>query len=331
MDQTSHLNNPEVDTDVDYSLVKVNIIGFLGVAAAAFLSYSLSLFYGSLSSAHLAVFVLAATVFLILLFIKTIFLKELSRFGAFLFLEGIGLFSFFIFGSLIFIVSGVIAACLFIFFSYRAGRNEVKYGLKIKPRRIARAVLPKGITALSFFVVLGYLSLNHANVAVISQETFNRIVMPSETIIHYFYPQISLSDTFADAVSKYVTSGLENNATFKALPPALKTAQTELAVGNFKDMIQKEYLNNVKFSDDDKLIDVLYKSFTEFLKGVPADKQTWITLALGIVFFLMVQSLGMIFYLVVALLAVFIYEILIASGLGVVALETQSKEIIIMK
>jgi len=331
MDQTRHLNNPEVDTDVDYSLGKVNSIGFLGVASAVFLSYSLSLFYSSFSSTHFAVFVLAATIFLILLFIKAIFLKELSRFGAFLFLEGVGLISFFIFGSLVFIVSGVIAACLFSFLSYLAGRNEVKYGLKIKPRRIARAVLPKGVTALSFFIVLGYLSLSHANVAMISQATFNRIVLPSDVIIHYFYPQLSLSDTFADAANKYIASSLEDNSTFKALPREVKAAQTALAVRSFKDMMKKEYLNNVEFSDNDKLIDVFYKSLVEFLRGVSTEKQTWITVTLGVVLFLMVKSLGMIFYLVVSLLAVLLYEILIASGFGIVVLEAQSKEIIIMK
>src|SRR3989344_1236598 len=251
MDQARHLNNPEVETNIDYSATKVNSIALLGGVSALALSYTFRLFIGSISAVNFLFFLAAAASFLIALFLKAVFIKQRDRVVFFIVLENLALLVFFIFDSLLFAAWGVILNFLFCLVACYAGMRELEYGIKVKIWRVARAVLPKGITALSFFIAFGYLSLAQANVVLISDDAFNRIVLPSDAIVHYFYPQISLNDTFGDAMEKYVLGGLENDPKFLALSPEQKTMQTNFAIKDQKDRLKEQYFKGVEFKDTD--------------------------------------------------------------------------------
>ncbi|MDP3956522.1 MAG: hypothetical protein Q8P97_00820 [bacterium] len=331
MDQARHLNNPEVETGVDYSAIKVNSIAVFGVASALTLSYAFRLFNGSVSTLNFVFFLSAAALFLIALFFKAVFIKQRDRVVFVLFLENLALFSFFIFDSLGFAVSGVVLNFLFCLIACYAGMRELEYSLKIKIWRVARVVLPKGITALSFFITLGYLALAQANAVLISEDAFNRIVLPGDSVVRYFFPQISLTDTFSDAAQKYVLGSLDNSPAFLALSPNQKIAQTDFAVKDLKDLVTKQYLGGVEFKETDSLIHVLYQSFSAYLQNISGEQTILMLLMFGAILFLIIRSLGMIFYFVVALLAVLSYEILMASGFGSVVLETVSKETIVVR
>lgn len=323
--------HPAVETDVDYSPFKVNGVAVFGILSALLLSYSLKLFLNSLSSISFVIFLATAALFLMALFLKVLFIKQIERVLLTIFLEGVALLSFFVGGALTFAVGGVFLAWVFCVAAYFAGRKEIAYGLKIHPFRISRVVLSRGITALSLFITFAYLSLAHTGGAIISEDIFKRIVLPNDAIVHYFYPQLSLTDTFADAARSLVMSNLGKNQSFVALPADQKTLAINSSLKDLKSFVKKEYLNNADFGDNDKLIDIIYRSFIQFLSRVPEGEQGWITFGFGLVFFLVIRSLGMLFGLLISPLAVVLYEILIASGFGLVVLETTSKEIVIAK
>lgn len=322
---------PAIETDVDYSPLKVNGVAVYGVLSALFLSYSLQLFLNSLASVASVIFLASAALFLMALFLKVLFIKQIERILLTFFFEGLALLFFFTGGILTFAVTGVFLVWVFCVMAYFAGRREITYGLKIHPFRISRVVLPKGITALSLFITFVYLSLGHAGGAIISEDTFNRIVLPNDAMVRYFYPQLSLTDTFADAARIYVVANLEKSSAFIALPTDQKNVAINSSLRDVKNFVKKEYLNNADFEDNDKLINIIYKSFIQFLSKVPAGQQSWITFGFGLIFFLIIRSLGTVFGLLISPLAVVLYEILIASGFGLVVLEATSKEIIVAK
>lgn len=331
MDQARHLNNPEVETGVDYSPLKVNSIGVFGVITALAFSYTFRLFSSSVSSPNFVLFLSAAALFLTALFLKAVFIKQRDRVVFFIVLESLALLSFFIFDSLIFAVSGVVLSLLFCLVACYAGMRELEYGIKVKMWRVARAVLPRGITALSFFIALGYLSLAHTSAVLISEDTFNWIVLPGDSIVHYFYPQISLNDTFGDVAQKYVLGSLESSPIFLALSADQKIAQTNFALKDLKDLVKKRYFSGIEYKDTDRLSHVLYQSFEAFLLKISGEQTILMWLVFGVILFLIIRSLGMIFYFVAALFAILVYEILMASGFGFVTLETVSKETIVAR
>lgn len=332
MDQSHHLNNENIETDVDYSAFKVNSIGVFGVLAGLYFSFAVQSFYGQISVLNFVLLLSAAALILIALFLKVLFIKEFSRVVVFLFLESLAIASFFIFSSLSLLVAGIVALYFFSIFSCLAGRRELEYGLKINTRRVARSIIPLGVTALSLFIAASYLATStHANAPLISKSLFLSIVLPSETFIHYKYPEFSWRDSFKNVAHSYVTAQIQSNKTFEMLPKEQQLLEIEAAVQNFKETIKKNYLGGTDFSEDDLLVDVLYKSFSEFTIRVTSEQKNMFMLVFGLILFLIIKSLGTILGIVVLLLSMFIYEILIVSGFAKVVLETRSKEIVIAK
>ena len=318
------------NAEVDYSSLKINIIGGMGVLAALGFSYFLWMFLADFSSEAFIYALSLTSLFLTLAFLQAIFIKEFSRLAVYIFLETVALAAFFVPNFSGFLFAGTVLSFLFLLWGCLSGQRELRVNMKIRVFRTSHTVLPKCITALSLFIALIYVGgITQAELA-ISREMFLKVILPADPIVNYFFPGISMVDTFEVAARKMAESQLGGDPLFASVPPAQKTELINRSVAEFKKRVSEQYLKT-NFESNDRIVDILYGAFSRYVKEVSASNKTVVFIIIAVVLFLLLRSFGTPFYYLLSIVAALIFEILRASGFAVVALEARSHEILILK
>lgn len=316
-------------TEVDYSAIKVNGLAAVGVAAAAAFSYYLNIVLVNFSAPAGIYFLTAAAVFLILVFLESLFVKDFGRLSAIFFIEAAALAAPFYGHFSRFIFIGTVITLLFLIWGGWSGKTELQYSTKIRIFRIARSVLPKAVTALSVFIAAGYISVYQDNKVLISRSAFERIVISSEGIVRWYYGDFSFADTFQQAAQKIILRQNSGNLAYQTLTSAQKADLLKKTTEELRQRISVFF--DVPVGNEQKLMDILYSGFTKFSLNISQSQKVAALFIFAAVIFLIVRSFGAPFYWLVALAAAAVFEILIALGFAVVLLETKSKEIIVLK
>src|SRR3989344_4920244 len=310
--------------EVDFSLWKIVAIVFLGVFSAIGFSYFL---YGFLIDWSGGIYALVCLVFfLVAIFLEAVFIKDFSRLVTAIFFEvlAIGTFSYIHFSGFLF--GALIVAFFFLLWGCWRGRDELQYNLKIRIFSVNRVLLPKVITAVSLFVVAAYVGVYDPQKTLISPDIFDKVVMPTQGIVKYFYP-ISFSGKFGDAVQTVVEKQLEGQMAYKRLPDSDKAAIRKQAGDDLKARVA-DYIG-VWPNDNERVIDVMYRAFVQFSGGLSGDQKNFVFAGLALALFLVVRSIGIPIMWVTYAVSALIYETLLAAGFAELVLESRSKEIII--
>ena len=316
--------------EVDYSSLKINSVGGLGVMAALGLSFFLETFFVAFKSESFVYALSFAALFLTLIFLQAIFIKEFSRLAAFIFLETIALVVFFIPHLSGFLFAAAVLLFVFVLWGCLSGQRELRTNMKIRAFRTAHAVLPRCITALSIFIALVYVGSITQAEQVISREMFAKIVLPADPIVNYFFPGISVADTFETAAKKMAENQFKSDPLFALASPAQKAELLDRSVAELKKHVSEQYLKT-DFESNERIVDILYGAFFKSVKEVSTNNKTTVLLVIAGVLFLLLRSFGTPFYYLLSIVTVLVFEILRASGFAVVVLEARSQEILILK
>ena len=319
------------EADVDYSSLKVNLIGLFGALSALALSYAArQYFYEITSLTQLWFFAAAAAVFLVAVFLQCVFIKDFSWLGMVIFVEVSALASFFVFEVLRFVFAGCIAAFAFMLWTSWNTRRYLSNSIKISIMATGAIFYPKAVTALCIFLAAAYVSSFEFGGALLSRDLFVKILLPADPIVTYYYPGVSISDTFSDAARKIAEKNLAEDTRFDILGQEEKERVIADAVQNFKNNIMARY-GSFELDENKKVVDIAYTVFTNYIRGVPQEKKFSVAALFGLAVFLILRSFGTPFYWIVNLIAVVWYETLVALGFAFVSSETRSKEIVLLK
>ncbi|MDP1689464.1 MAG: hypothetical protein Q8L47_05065 [bacterium] len=314
------LKSIKQESEIDISAIKINSIAIAGILISlcfAFFVSRLSQNFGDLTT-NMIFATIFGTLFLVIVFLQAILVKEKARVGVVLFLQSAVMLIPFIYFLTIFSIVGFIITFLLLYWGSVSGKNELMYSLKVRIFRISKFILPKAITGLSIFVVACYMSVFQNNGLLVSPDTFKRIILPAEAITKIVMSEFSLNDTFENAILKLRPE----------MAKFTKDQKTE-AIKQQQDSFSK--LLQTKFGTNDILINIFYNAYKENIGKVSPNSKILVLLMVGVLLFLIVRSIGTPIAWFVALVSAAIFEILIVLGFATIVLETRSKEIVILK
>ncbi len=309
------------------SQIKVGSLIFFGIASALVFGYFLRdfLLWGNSSFLYSS---LSALVFLIVLVLQPFFIdsREALTFAAlFETLAMTGIFvdkiswTFIVAFAIIFLalLSGVLS-----------GLRNLEEGLKVRFWPIARAVLPKGIVAVSIFISI--FSVLHFQTEptkfLLSEETFGKVFSINTPLIQTIFPGINPTMTMEQAVKVMAQNQLNRFPEFQSLTKKAQEQeikkQSNLVLGNLSQYFGAEL--NPRLNVGDAIFDAIKKKF----ESLPDNIKTIVFIGVGVLIFLTIEALAWPLKIIIGSLAFVVYEILITAKFAKVSVETRSKEII---
>ncbi len=307
------LNSVKREAEVDMSALKINGMAVTGMILAFAFSFSLLKVFAGGGTPFVITVIVAAALFLVMIFLQTLFVKDSGRLSILLFLETVAMFLPFIFQFSGFLIAGAVITYLFLLWGSMSGKSEMQQAMKIKIWRLSKFVLPKAVTAISIFIAAAYISFFQDQNLVVSKETFMKIIPTVDVVTSFVYPGISFNDSFESVLS--TISGEQK----------LTAEQVEESRLKLKELVK------IDFEARDSLTNIIYDAYKNYAIMIPSGQKILILIVLGIALFFTVRTVGAPVYWLVALLTALIYEILLALGFAVVVLETRSKEIVLLK
>jgi hypothetical protein len=325
------LLNAQPVAEVDLSRTKISVLGCVGILLAVGLSYTLSQFFLNPSPVALGYVSVLAGLFLVVIFLEALLIKEFSRLASFLFLNTLGLALMFLLAPSVALFIGSFLAFAFFQWGSANARGEMGNGLKLRMTRIARLVMPKAVTALSLFIVAAYIGAIQHSTAFVSKDLFTQLVLPTDSVVRYFYPGVTFTETAGEALNQIGTEAVHRNPEVEKLSPADQERLAAEYAAAFKTRIAGEYLK-VDVRDEEPVIDLLYRAFSSYVANIPdTGAAPYASAIFALILFLVIRSIGTPFYYIVTVFAVLVYQVLRATGFLVLALETRTKEILVLK
>ncbi|MDP3947614.1 MAG: hypothetical protein Q8Q41_02905 [bacterium] len=315
------------EAEVDRSLIKIVVLGTLGVLGALATGYFLSR-YGA-TAAPLDFWLLSAAVsmFLVAVLLQTFFVKSLAKAAALDALCGVALLVplYKTLSPLAFLGVGLAAAC--ILWGNFLGTRELKDRVKIRFFRVSRLALGKTVTGLALFLTLYYLSTQAGGVLV-SKPLFEQLLLPVAGVTERFFSGVSLTDTFRDAMTELATNQTKTLPGFELLPPVTQRELVNRAASELE--AQASRLLGIVTRSDARLVDLLYESLVTKLADLGEQGKRLALLAAGALIFLTIRGLGVFFVWAAMGIGFVAFEILIALGFATVVLEEGRREIIVL-
>ncbi len=331
-------NRWALDSDAHHSILKMVALAVVTVFFAFTLSYFLKVFFGTGNLSSLIILLLSAVGFLTLFLLNVVFIKTMWRSNLIIASESIGLllgfwdeFSF-----------GLLLGCFFVFLllvlANYSGTSELENMLKIKVWKVGKRALPKAMLALSLFIsLIYYLALNR-NLALwpnnffISEQTFEKVIFPTEPFIQKFFPQFEFQVTTDEFLHRLAESQVDEavkSQNVGKLPDSLKA---ELIAKSASDLGGKFASSlGIQLESQDTVAGTLYKALVQRIMLLPSNVHDALPLILAAVVFLLIISLGWLLRWVSSVLAFLIYKLLMYAGFAQLVLEGRSREIAILK
>jgi len=316
------INKTMEETGIDRSIPKVAIIGAFGVLTAGAFGFFLNLFIEGNSSAGSAAGFLGIG-FLAVFLLQTLFLKSEKIVNLVLLSESFGISVFFFsrFSPAILIAWSLLL--LFFWNASRSGRRELDNRLKISFFQIDKQTTHKAITALAIFVSIIYASADGLAKNGISEKGLEVFLKPAEPLIQ----KLEISDfSLQMTVFQLADSIIAKQA--NALPASLKNEAVNKALAGLKDQASGYGIN---FKNNDTILKVIQNYINKQLEKIPEQIKVVIPFGFGLLIFLTIKGFGFIIRWLVAIPAYILYQLSLVTGFSRLALESRTREIIILK
>ncbi|MBI4992142.1 MAG: hypothetical protein HZB99_02895 [Candidatus Harrisonbacteria bacterium] len=312
------------EVSVDTSKPKVIGLGVIGVLLSGLFGFFLNLAVLDNGSSQLLPALFSAVAFLIVFLLQTLFIKSKQIIGIIILLESLALtfVSIRLFSSVI--LSAWFLLILFWWLAVRMGREQLDNQLKIRFFQFEKAVMSYTLTALAIFISIIYVV---AGGGMVSEQNIKSILLPAEPLIQKFYfKDFSLNMTMTKLVESLVIKQLGAEAA--ALPISARNSLISQTVGQLSKQASQY---GISFKGTDKIIDVLYGFVFNQIKKIPESFRAAIPIAVGALLFLTLKGVGSLFHWVIAIPAYLVYQLAILTGFARLALESRSREIVVLK
>ncbi|MEK7566382.1 MAG: hypothetical protein AAB494_01775 [Patescibacteria group bacterium] len=309
------------------SQIKVGALIFFGTASALALGYFLRdfLLWGNSSLLYSS---LSALVFLVVLVLQPFFIDSREALTFAVLFETLAMTGNFVDKiSWTFIIAFAVIF-LTLLSGVSNGLKDLEESLKVRFWPIVRAVLPKGIVAVSIFISI--FSVLHFQTEpskfLISEETFSKVFSINTPLIQTIFPGIDPIMTMDQAVKVMTQNQLNRLPEFQSLPKKAQEQelkkQSNLLLGNLSQYFGAEL--NPRLSVSSAIFEALKKKF----ESLPDNIKTLVFVGVGVLIFLTIEALAWPLKVIIGFLAFLVYEILMTAKFAKITVETRSKEII---
>ena len=320
--------NYSAGVDIDRSISKIIGLAFFGV----FFSFGFGLFlkfFLEEGDFFFFYFVLAAAIFfLTVFFLQSLFIKQFKILTLILAAECSGLVVGFYDSVLMPAIWGSVAfAFLAMLLANYNARKEINNALKISFSKIGKIILPKAIASLALFSSVVYI-VTIGGDSLISRTGFEKMMMPSFSLIQKFYPEFDFSLTLNEFFAFLASESASKIPQFEILPKSVKAQMINQSAKEFQGRFE-EFIGPI--NSKLKITDAIYEALMEKFRRASEKTQSLVLLGIAFFIFIFLESLARPFRLIVTFLTYIIYEILLALGFAKVEFEGTSREIIILK
>jgi len=335
MNQTSPapLSRPPIEVEVDKSIPKVVLLGFLGTVVAATLSFFFVQFLQGIASLW---WVLGAClIFLVLAVLNAFFIKSSGKIVFIVFLESLALIAplyYYVYPEPSFVLLG--GAFLFLIFGatgIKQGKNILMNLLEIKFFSVSRGVTPKVVTGILIFMsAVFYVAAFERGDALQSLEklVIKPLIQSTEPLLRLWIPDISLEKPFGEFIKKFTESRLESmQPDFMKYLPEVREGLVATASEEIKSSLEKSL---GPINSQDTVAEVATKSFKRYFAGLPPQFQLGIEIAIAVLFFLTLRGLVVLFYWFINFCAFLVFRFLVLTNFAHIALEARSREFVIL-
>lgn len=310
---------------VDRSLPKIIILGALGVGFSALFGYFfVNLVTTSLPSITtllpLLYTILAVSGFLILVTLQALLIKSVRIASLIALLETLALWLFVPEKFSLLALIGAALLLVFLISGFLNCRNYLNNSLKIKFFPVGRRVTPVAMTGLTLFLTLYLLSSFNLKEPAIPRTIFDFFIQGSEPIVAKFIPGFTLDGSIDDTLRAFVTS---------QLPAGTPTAAVAASVSELRQTVAQA--TGVRITGGEKVLDALYNISISQLLALPPLLKILALAVIGLAIFGLIKTLAFFLNWIIILVSFLIYRLLLALGFFYVAMENQSKEVIVVK
>ncbi|MDI6717578.1 MAG: hypothetical protein QMD86_00795 [Patescibacteria group bacterium] len=311
------------------SALKIISLWFFGILSAGLFSWFLN---QSLKSGdwNFALYGALSGIFFLIVFLFQVFFTKENKKAAFvIFLESMAIISF-IADILMYFLFFFAFLFLCLYFGYSAGRKIIDNNLKISFWNVSKAVLPKGVLAISLAISITIPSFLNGSKQdfPLPFSIFENIVKSGEIIIQNFFPGVSPSMTFEEAARKAA------EAKINELPEArfLSAREKQVIVNQAALGFYKQFSDYFGMSINEKstISKWIYDIIKEKFLNLSGQSKNFVFLLIGALIFIFIETLSLPIRLVISFFAFILYEIMLALGFVKVQLEDKSKEVLIV-
>lgn len=328
------------EDEVDRNFFKIILLGVLGAALNVAAIYKFNGFVETFDYTYLWLAASGSAGFLILLILKTFFVKRMWLMSALLFIETLAPLA--IFKSSLFPNADVALvgawAAFFVLTLWGAGKGMrlLQNTLTVSFFPAARAVLAKSITGLLIFlsviVYSAYVKAGKFNDE-IGQKMMSGVLSSSGPIVSTMFPGVSFDQTIKEFLDVIAKAQLR-----KMNAASLRGAQGEVSPQIQRTLILQisgGLLNALQDAvgpiDENSPVKIaVYKLARGYMENLPPNIKNAAGILLIVFVFLTLKGIAFFLYWFVELIAFLAFKLLIITGFAYVNLQQRSREFIML-
>jgi hypothetical protein len=334
MKDNKGLLNKTDEVETDKSAYKIIVLAVIGIIFSFLFGYFLK-FFISTGDWNFLLFSFLASIGLGIFFLLNVFfIKTFWRAYLIIFLEILALLIGFYDQFSIVLGLTALVSFLILIAGHSSGYSELRNMLSIKFWRISKVALPKLIGVLIFFSVAAYINNVQATISTkegffISSAAFEKIVFLTTPLIQKFLPEfnpfLKVEELFVNLAKKQI----EQEPQLKLLSENYKKQLINQATKELEQKVS-EFIK-APFNSKAKVSEAVYEAMVYKFKTFPHQIKTIILISIGVLIFLTIAGLALPFRWLITILAFVIYEFLLITGFAIIAAESRSREIIVLK
>lgn len=336
------------ELEEDRSVIKILILGLVGITLSYFTVYFFNKFLNSVHSSDILLSVIFAFSFSVFTIIQVFLIKSLSKINLIVFLETLAALAvfyprFYPQTSWILLGAGFI---LFLFLSLGVGQG-VKFlenSIKIKYTLTAKLVIPKVVTGLLIFLsVIFYLNyfVWGKFTDQMGQTIINQSLALSKPIFkpldQNFSPNENLRDFFSHLAEnrlrklksgdfKTVLPNFEYD--YEHLPPEIQKELVARTAEQLK-LVSEKTVGPLNWTDS--IARTVFNLVKRNTRGLSQNFNSVYGIALAVMFFVAMKGVAVLFYWLIEFFAFVIMKFLLVSGFAYLSIENRSREFILLK
>ncbi len=273
---------------------------------------------------------LAGILFLVVCALQPFFISGRNMTGFIVFAESLALALPFVRQPSLLLLIGWLCTFAILWSGSNQARQIRNNQLKITFAPVERAVTMQALSALALFISVMYVSTIDFRNPDTFKSPLNAFLDPAVPLVQKLaFKNFSLDMTVGQLVQGIAEEKIEQlGQDWNQLAPAARNALIEQGVIGLQAQAAGF---GIKLTSGDRIRDVLYNYTHSFITRIPDRYQSWIPFVVILIAFFVLKSFAFLAHWIVAFFSYLAYEIMMALGFAQVALESRSREIIVLK
>lgn len=335
------------EAEIDQSPVKIVLLGVFGVGISLLTTSVFREFLASMLPADFLIWIGLTAAFLIVLALEVMFVKSAGRLTLLMVLNGavpLALFwnELFHRPHIPLLVGGVLFI-LFLVIGAQRGWRVLAEGTTVRFALAVRSALSKAVTGMLIFLsVVTYVSYFelHQFTPAAAKNLFESSLVYTEPIVRLWFPNASLNAPAAEFFKQVATSEIASipmselgaitggaATNFSVLPAAMK----ERVVGEAAAKLRQAFENTYgAIRENEPMKDVLFRLAERSIGDISASMGPAFSVSVTVLLFFALRGIFSLALWFILFLAFLVYKFLVVTGFAYIAVESRSREFVML-